>query len=105
MAHGIDRRKFLKSLAATLAIPFVPEIGEAIAGAKEPSRWIVERTNYDTWLCVAAEWRDGDKILRHAVRIEDYDVFRKGEKIAVEYSKQALREWYAETGRKKWRTA
>ena len=88
----MDRRSFLKSLAAITGVSVVPDITFAFPMHAEPAKWIVEYNVYEDLLQVAAQWGNGSSLLRHAVSIPMRDGVDQGQAIA--YCKQAIRQWY-----------
>jgi hypothetical protein len=96
----MSRRGFLKTLTAAAAVSFVPEIGFAIPHSLEPTIWNVQYENYDTALGVGATWIRGKEKIRRAVNIDW--IVNKDKKESVELCKQALRQWYVESGQYKW---
>jgi hypothetical protein len=97
----MSRRTFLKTLAAAAAVTVVPDLGLAIPQSEEPVKWVVEYENYGTSLGVAGFWQRGSEKLWHAVRIDW--ILDIPERDAIELCKQAIRQWYVETGQFKWR--
>ena len=89
----INRRDFLKLIAISAGVAFVPEIGVTVSQSMEPVRWLVEEFDYGNELGVAAQWRDGPNSIRRRILISNRVIDRDE---SVTLCKQALRQWYAE---------
>lgn len=98
----MNRRSFLKAISAAAGVSFIPDISFAFQKSLEPE-WIVEYENYDMLLAVAARWKHPDGNLLYAVQVPAPE--EEDKKFVIESCKQALRQWYKETGFKKIRRA
>ena len=94
----MDRRRFLKSLAAVAGITVIPSLGIKLPQYAEPIKWIVEEHNYSFTLAVAGQWGTGSAMVRHAVQIDMFTAMNFGmdKKKSIAYCKQMLRQWYCE---------
>lgn len=90
----MNRRSFLKLLVAASGASMVPALGKMLPLVPEPL-WRVEEMDFGFQLGVAGQWNVGGKIIRHAV-VMPFPEWRWGKQRAVEYAKQALRQWYLE---------